>query len=182
MGNSTHTAVLKKFESLLFRLTSFSPLSDYLQSFTLCTNTESYLLSSTVTFMVTVLLILLTAFRSLSCGYASRDFLLNLTIILFTLLMRYFTSIFTLSSLWLVNSETRRLFTIPRANDFVYFKRGLSGYFHNYNWLGLPFWSLMQLSVWPRLPVPLHFSHSINICVSICYLGPEDMLLFAWLL
>ena len=64
------------------------------------------LLSSTVIFMLTALLILLTACLPSSRGLAAQDCPLSLTPILSTSLMQELTSILNLSSLSLVNSGT----------------------------------------------------------------------------
>ena len=62
-------------------------------------------LSSTAIFMPTALLNLLIACLPLSRGLAAQDFLLLLILILSIYLMQELTSIFTLSSLTLVNLE-----------------------------------------------------------------------------
>ena len=64
------------------------------------------LLSFTAIFMLAALLILLTACLPLSRGLAAQDFLLTLILILSILLTQELTSIFTPSSLSLVNSGT----------------------------------------------------------------------------
>ena len=63
-------------------------------------------LSTTAIFMLTALLNLLTACFHPSRGPATQDFLLLLILILSICLMQELTSIFTLSSLTLVNSRT----------------------------------------------------------------------------
>ena len=67
-------------------------------------------LSSTTIFMLTALLNLLTACLSPSRGLAAQDFLFLLISSLSIFLMQELTSIFTLSLLTLVNSETLFLY------------------------------------------------------------------------
>ena len=64
----------------------------------------------TAMFMLTALLNLLTANFPPSCGLAAQDFILLFIPILSIFLMQELTSIFTLSSLTLVNSGTLFLF------------------------------------------------------------------------
>ena len=75
-----------------------------------------FIFFSTAIFMLTALLNLLTACLPSSRGLAAQDFLLLLIPILSIFLMRELTSIFTFSSLTLVNSETlflRLFFHLP---------------------------------------------------------------------
>ncbi len=84
---STHTALLNRVESNTFHLINSSPLTDHLQSLNhLCS--VAFLLSSTVIFVVTAVLNLLTACLPASCGLTAQDFLLTLIPVLSTLLLQ----------------------------------------------------------------------------------------------
>ena len=103
---STHTALLNRVESKPFRLINSPPLNDcliYLLPLFSC-----WLLFWTCNCMPRPML-----------GLATQDFLLLLILILSIYLMQELTSIFTLSSLTLVNSGTLFLFLflhLPMTN------------------------------------------------------------------
>ena len=97
--------VCYKVESKAFRLIDYPLFTDYLQPLH-STSKLHLLLSSTVIFMLTTLLNLLTACLPPFCSLAAHDFPLTIIPILSTSLMQELTSIFNLSSLNLVNSET----------------------------------------------------------------------------
>ena len=80
-----------------------------------------YLFSITI-FMLTALPNLLAICLHPSI-FAAQDFLLLLIPILSIFLMQELTSIFTLSSLTLVNSKTLPLFVFPPAYDFNSFQK-----------------------------------------------------------
>ena len=83
-------------------------------------------LFSTAIFMLTALLNLLTACLPPSCGLAVQGLLLLLIPILSIFLMKELTSIFTLSSLTQVNSETLPLSVFPPVYELNSFKKGVS--------------------------------------------------------
>ena len=120
-GSSTHTALLNRVESKAFRLINSSPLTDCLQPLSHRRNVASLALFTAI-FMVTALLILLTACLPCSRGLAAQDLPLPLTPILSTSLMQELTSILSLSSLSLVNSASVFL----PAYDLNCFKREVS--------------------------------------------------------
>ena len=103
-GGSTHTALLNRVESKAFRLINSSPLTVF--SLFLIAAMLPLLLSFTAIFMLTALLILLTACLLCSHGLAAQDLPLPLTPTLSTSLMQELNSILSLSSLSLVNSGT----------------------------------------------------------------------------
>ena len=71
-GGSTHTALLNSMESKAFHLINSSPLTDCLQPLLIATMLP-VLLSFTTIFMLTALLILLTACLPCSRGLAAQD-------------------------------------------------------------------------------------------------------------
>ena len=105
-GFNSYTALLDRVESKAFYLINSSSLTDCLQSLSLIAAMLHLLLFSTAIFMLTALLILLTACLPSFFGLAALDFPLSLTPILSKSLMQELTSILNLSSLSLVNSGT----------------------------------------------------------------------------
>ena len=105
---STLIALLTRVESKAFRLSNSSPLTDCL-SFFLIAAMLALLRSFTSIFIVTALLIVVTACLPCSCGLAAQDLPLPLTPILSIHLMQELNGIFNLSSLPLVNSGTLSL-------------------------------------------------------------------------
>ena len=111
LGASTHTALLNRMESKAFRLLNSLPLTDCLDYLSHRCNVASLSLFYSYfhrysTVMLTAFLNLLTACLDTSRSLAAQDFLLLLIPILSIFLMQKLTSIFTLSSLTLVNSGT----------------------------------------------------------------------------
>ncbi len=106
-GGSTHTALLDRLESKALRLIS-SSFTDNLLPLKFCKLPLS--LSSIVIFTLTALLNSLIACLPLSCGLAAPAFALKLIPLLSKSLMLELTSIFTPSSLLLVNSGTLSLY------------------------------------------------------------------------
>jgi len=104
-GGSTPTALLNRVESKAFRLTNSPPLTYCLQSLTVRCNVASLVVFYRY-FHAYCSSELTNCMPPPSCGLAVQDFLITLTPILSTLLMQESTSIFTLSSISLVNSGT----------------------------------------------------------------------------
>ena len=113
-GGSTDRALLNRVESKAFCLINSPLLTDCLDSLSHRPNAASLslfdpmlhlYLFSTAIFMLTALLNLLTACLHPSRSLAAQGFLLLIPI-LYIFLMQELTSIFTLSSLTLVNSGT----------------------------------------------------------------------------
>ena len=106
--------------SKAFCLIKSAPLTDCLQP--LFTQMLHHLLSSITVFMLTPLLILLTACLPSSCGLTTQDFLLPITSILSNSLMQELTSTPSHLFLLLVNSA----FVFPTSYDLILFKREVS--------------------------------------------------------
>ena len=104
MGDSTHTELLNKIESKAFRAIHSPPLTVF--SFLYSATILHLLLSSTVKFMLTALLNLLTACLPPSRGHAAYDFQQAFIPIMSIYLMQELTSILNFSSLLMVNSGT----------------------------------------------------------------------------
>ncbi|MPC12808.1 hypothetical protein E2C01_005517 [Portunus trituberculatus] len=111
-------------ESKAFRSLNSSPLTDCLQPLS-HSEMLHLLLSSAAIFMLTGLLILLTAYLSLICSLAAQCFLL-LVPTLSTFLMQELTSTLSHSYLTLVNSGTPNLFLYSNFTSFKKVLRHLS--------------------------------------------------------
>ena len=122
--DSTHTVLLNRIESKVFRLINSPPLTYCFDALSNQRNVTYYLFA-TAMYMLTALLNLLTACLPHSRGIAAQVFLLLIPIF-FIFLIHELTSILTLSSLTLVNSGTLFLCLFFHLSMTYSFKKGVS--------------------------------------------------------